>query len=152
MFDNNLKFCRENLNMTQEELGNKLNVSRKTICNWEMANDPIPILKLVEFCNLYNYSLDYVTGLTNENNKHYNKININKKEIANRLKVLRKSLKLNQTRFAKKCGLPQQTYSNYETGLNLITTTNLYAICKTYNISMDYLLGGTIKEKQVNYS
>ena len=147
MFDNNLKICREYLNMTQEDLGNKLNVSRKTICNWEMANDPIPIIKLVKFCNLYNFSLDYVVSLTDKDYKHYNKININKIEIANRLKELRKSLKLSQTRFAKKCGLAQQTYSNYETGLNLITTTNLYAICKTYNISMDYLLGRTKNEK-----
>ena len=48
---------------------------------------------------------------------------------------------MSQLKFADKCGISQTTYSHYETGLNLITTINAYAICKTYNISLDYLVG-----------
>ena len=145
--ENNLKFCREELKLTQTELGKILNVHRKTISNWENSIDPISLEKLVIFCNLYNYSLDYVVGLERKNTTYSNEIILNKKEIGLRLKKLRKSLNLSQLEYANKCGLAQRTYSNYETGLNLITTTNLYAICKTYNISMDYLLGRIIKEK-----
>lgn len=64
-----------------------------------------------------------------------------------RLKDLRDSLNLSQQKFANKCGISQTTYSHYETGLNLITTLNAYAICKTYNISMDYLVGRTKNKK-----
>ena len=140
MFENNLKICREDLNMTQKELGNILNVHRKTITNWENSIDPISLEKLVIFCNLYNYSLDYVLGLSRRNTRYSNIITLNKEKIGLRLKKLRKNLNLSQLEFANKCGLAQRTYSNYETGFNLITTTNLYIICKTYNISMDYIL------------
>ena len=143
MFDNNLKFCREELEMTQEELGNILNVSRKTISGWETSNDPIPFIKLVEFCNLYNYSLDFVTGLSRKSNKHNNNLILDKKHIGKNLKKFRKSLNLSQSEFSNRCGISQTTYSHYESGLNLITTTNIYIICKTYNISIDNLINET---------
>ena len=146
MFDNNLKFCREELEMTQEELGFVFGVSRKTISGWETSSNAIPFNKLVKFCNLYNYSIDFVCGLSRRN-KEYPKIKLNKEQIGKRLKNLRKSLNLSQSQFADKCGLSQTTYSHYETGLNLITTINAYAICKTYNISMDYLVGRTNNSK-----
>lgn len=147
MLDNNLKWCREELEMTQEELGFVFGVSRKTISGWETASNPIPFNKLIKFCNLYNYSLDFVIGLTRKNSKCDIKIKVNKKEIGKKLKDLRDSLNLSQLKFADKCGISQTTYSHYETGLNLITTMNAYAICKTYNVSMDWLVGRTKNTK-----
>lgn len=143
MIDNNLKFCREELEMTQEEIGFIFGVNRKTISGWETASDPIPFKKIIKFANLYNYSLDFIMGLTRKNKKYNGNININKKIMGKTLKNIRNKLNLSQQSFADKCGISQTTYSHYETGLNLITTTNAYAICKTYNISMDYLVGRT---------
>ena len=139
MIGNNLKWCREELEMTQEELGLVLGVSRKTISGWETANDPIPFNKLIKFCNLYHYSLDFVLGLTKNNDKNNIVVKIDKIEIGNKLKALRKNLNLSQQKFANKCGLSQTTYSHYETGENTITTIATYSICKTYNISLDWL-------------
>ena len=62
MINNNLKYCREELELTQKELGNILGVSITTISKWELGYDPITLKRLVKFCNLYNYSLDYVCG------------------------------------------------------------------------------------------
>lgn len=45
MLNNNLKYCREELEMTQEELGYVFGVSYKTISGWETASDPIPFNK-----------------------------------------------------------------------------------------------------------
>ena len=147
MIDNNLKYAREELEMTQEELGFVFGVSRKTISGWETSSNIIPFNKLIKFCNLYDYSLDFIMGLTRKNYKNNDKIKTNKELIGKRLKNLRDSLNLSQLKFADKCGLSQTTYSHYETGFNLITTTNAYAICKTYNISMDYLVGRTNNSK-----
>ena len=141
MINNNLKWCREELEMTQEELGYVFGVSRKTISGWETASDPIPFNKLIKFCNLYHYSLDFVLGLTRNNDKNNIEIKVDKKKIGNKLKELRKSLNLSQQKFASKCGLSQTTYSHYETGFNLITTMTAYSICKTYKISLDWLCG-----------
>jgi len=147
MINNNLKYAREELEMTQEELGYVFGVSRKTISGWETASNTIPFAKLIKFCNLYNYSLDFIMGFTRNNLKYNTQIKTNKQQIGNRLKELRDSLNLSQLKFADKCGISQTTYSHYETGLNLITTLNAYAICKTYNISMDYLVGRTNNKK-----
>ena len=140
--NNNLKDAREELEMTQEELGFVFGVSRKTISGWETSNVPIPFNKLIKFCNLYKYSLDFIMGLTRKNIK-YGTFTTDKNKIGKRLKEIRMNLKLSQEKFANKCGISQTTYSHYETGLNLITTSTAYAICKTYNISMDYLASRT---------
>lgn len=147
MIDNNLKYAREELEMTQEELGYVFGVSRKTISGWETASNTIPFSKLIKFCNLYDYSLDFIMGLTRNNIKYNTQIKTNKKQIGKRLKDLRDGLNVSQLKFADKCGISQTTYSHYETGLNLITTLNAYAICKTYDISMDYLVGRTDNKK-----
>ena len=140
MLDNNLKWCREELEMTQEELGFVFGVSRKTISGWETANNPIPFSKLIKFCNLYNYSLDFVMGLS-RTNKTYPKLkNINLKKIGNNLKSIRSSLNISQQQFADECVISQTTYSNYEVGLYLINTLTLYTICKNHKISADSII------------
>lgn len=141
MINNNLKYCREELELTQKELGNILGVSITTISKWELGYDQITLKRLVKFCNLYNYSLDYVCGLSKNNKKYNKKIYLNSKKIGLKLKKIRKFLKLSQDKFADKCSMAQSTYSHYENGINLITSLNLYIISKTYNVSMDWLIG-----------
>ena len=138
MLENNLKYCREELEMTQKELGYVFGVSRYTVHGWENGHDTIPLNKLVKFCNLYGYSLDFVCKLSK--NTKYNKIHLDKNIIGNNLKKLRKKLNLSQEKLADECNISQTTYSGYETGKYLINTITLYTICKKYNISMDYLL------------
>ncbi len=140
MFDNNLKYCREELEMTQAELGYVFGVSDASVRSWENAKDPMPLTKLIKFCNLYDYSLDYVVGLTRRNIK-YGKFETNKIQIGNKLKELRNMLNLTQQKLADECKIVQTTYSGYETGHYLINTANLYYICKTYNISIDWVVG-----------
>ena len=143
MIDNNLRYCREELEMTQEELGIILGASKQTISNWETGYTPMPMNKLIRFANLYNYSLDFIVGFTRKNIKYDKKIKIDKKIIGDRLKTLRKKFNLTQQELSNKCNIYQSTYNHYETGYSLIKIMTAYAICKTYNISMDYLVGRT---------
>ena len=141
MINNNLKTCRESLEMTQKELGYVFGVAESTVSGWENNNDIMPLTKLFKFCELYGFSLDYVTGLSNKNIS-YNKINkLNKVTIGNNLKAIRKRLESTQSKIAKYCMISQTTYSNYELGRNLITTLTLYTLCKKYNLSMDEIIG-----------
>ena len=128
--------------MTQEELGYVFGVSKNTVSGWENAHDTMPFNKLIKFCNLYDYSLDFVCGLTRKNRK-YGKINTNKEKIGKKLKYLRVQLNLSQQALADDCNFSQATYSTYETGKFLINSITIYTICKTYNISMDYIVGRT---------
>ena len=140
MIGNNLKYCREELEMTQTELGNLFGVTNSTVRGWENAYESIPLKKLVKFCNLYGYSIDFVLGLSRNNKKYTDKIKIDKVKIGKKLKSLRTKLKLSQQEIADKCSISRSTYSHYEIGMTLITTLTLYTLCKTYNLSIDDFL------------
>lgn len=147
MINNNLKSAREELEMTQKELGYVFGVSQSTVAGWENADDTMPFNKLIRFCNLYDYSLDYICGFTRRNTKYDKTFKIDKKKMGKKLKELRSNLKLSQQQFADKCSISKSTYGNYEVGRYLINTINIYTICKTFNISMDYLVGRNNNEK-----
>ena len=140
MIGNNLRYCREDLEMTQKELGFVFGVHESTISGWETGKDTIPLRKLVKFCNLYNYSLDFVMGLS-RTNKPYPKLDkINLKKIGNNLKSIRNSLNISQQQFADECVISQTTYINYELGSYLINTLTLYTICKNHKVSADSII------------
>lgn len=143
MINNNLKWCREELEMTQSELGYIFGVSKGTVANWENGYSIISLNKLVKFSNYSNFSLDFICGFTRSNTKLPKIEKLNKTKIGNKLKELRTSLNLTQQKFSEQCHIPQSTYSHYEIGYKLITTLNLYTICKTYNVSMDFIVGRT---------
>ena len=140
MLDNNLKYAREDLEMTQEELGYVFGVKKAAISNWENGYDIIPLNKLIKFCSLYDYSLDFIVGFTREN-KIYPKLDkFDKVKIGKKLKDLRNNLGLTQQQIADECSISRATYCHYELGMNLVSTLTLYTICKNHKISMDSFL------------
>ena len=139
MLNNNLKYAREELEMTQTELGYVFGVQKATVSNWENGYDIIPLTKLVKFCNLYHFSIDFILNLNRKNNfKEIPKLD--KNEVGRKLKALRKDLKMTQQQIADECNISRATYCHYEIGMNLIITLSLYTICKNHNISIDEFL------------
>lgn len=132
--------------MIQTELGYIFSVSDSAVRSWETVHDSIPLPKLIKFCNMYDYSLDFVCGLI-RNNIKYGKFTTDKIKISKKLKELRNELGISQQKLSDNCKISQTTYSGYETGNYLINTTNLYYICKTYNVSMDWVVGRTNNSK-----
>ena len=139
MLNNNLQYAREELGMTQTELGNVLGIHKSTISGWENGYSVIPLRKLIAFCNLYNFSVDFVCGLSRKNS-NIHKLSLDKKIIGNRLASVRKSLRLTQQEIAKECSISQPTYNTYEKGLYLASTMSIYTICKNHNITMASIL------------
>ena len=60
-------------------------------------------------------------------------------DIGERLKKLRKVLNLNQSEFAKKIGMAQNSLSLIETGKNILTQQNINLIGLTFNVSKKWL-------------
>ena len=130
---NNIKYCREELEMTQQELGYVFGISGSTVAGWENNHDTMPLTKLVRFSNMYKYSLDYVVGLSRTN--EFKEVKLDKNKIASNLKIIRTKLNLTQQQIADECMISQTAYSNYETGLYLINTLTLYTICLKHKLS-----------------
>lgn len=62
-------------------------------------------------------------------------------ELAERLKTLRKQVKLTQAQIAEKLNISQQAYASWERGAKKPTQENLVKIAQILNVSVDYLVG-----------
>ena len=64
-------------------------------------------------------------------------------EFAERLKTLRKQVKLTQAQIAEKLNISQQAYASWERGVKKPTQENLVKIAQILNVSVDYLVGNS---------
>lgn len=137
----NLKKSREDMELSQKYIASDLEVHYTTFNGWEKEQDLIPLKRLIQYANKYNYSLDYLFGLTLTNQK-YLPLEIDLKVIATNLKNVRKKYKFTQKELADKLNTSQSTYSAYESGKVLISTIFLYGLINIYEyLSIDELLG-----------
>ena len=58
-----------------------------------------------------------------------------------RLKELRREMKVTQADVAKAIGITVSAYSNYEQGIREPSIELLKALCRYFNVSSDYLIG-----------
>lgn len=74
----NLQYLRRREKITQEDLAEKLNVSRQSVSKWETGEAYPETEKLLALCNLFNVSLDGLmrTDLTENNFDGANDINV----------------------------------------------------------------------------
>lgn len=135
----NLRNSRIVLGLTQKDIALEMEVDDSTVSGWECGKDTIPIERLVKYANTYNFSLDYLFGLTEKKVKRMD-IALDLELLATNLKTLRKREKFTQKDVAKKINTSQSTYSQYENAHNLINTAFLFNLIKIYNIpSIDKL-------------
>lgn len=60
----------------------------------------------------------------------------------NRLRQLRKTLKINQTNFAKQLGITQTAYSMIENGNNPLSDRHIKVICSVFGVNEHWLRTG----------
>lgn len=141
-----LKTIREENNLKQLDVANKLKVSRSVYGMWEVEQDIIPIKRLNDFCNEFNVSFDYVLELTNIKNYPNSKKEIDIDKMQVRLTTLRKNANMTQDKLSQKLNITRSLISKYEHNINLILTSNLLEYSKYFAISSDYLVGKIDKE------
>ena len=141
MYSDRLKELREEANLTQQTLADYLNIDRGQYGHYENEYDLIPIKYLIQLCDYFKVSLDYVFGFSEitiyNNEKEGSFLDIT----GIRLKAFRKGNKITQDKIAQVLNVDRSTIAKYESGHYLISTLFLYTICKKYNVSADYLLG-----------
>ena len=136
-----LKELREYNNMSQYDIAKLLNIKRSSYNQFEQQYDIIPIKRLNEVSNIFDCSIDYILGLTNEKKYINSNKEINEELSQERLKVFRKERKITQVKLASILNTSQSAIVGFERGRNIIATPFLYELCKKYHISADYLLG-----------
>lgn len=141
-----LKDIREDNDLSQLKMAKILHVNRSTYSLWELGINIMPIKYISKFADYFNYSIDYVLGLSNDKNINNNKKGYNKKNVGKRLKYIRLENKLSQEKMANILNVSQACIVRYEKGIIDISTSNLYKISKKFNYSMNYLC---CKDKKV---
>ena len=142
MIIKNLRESRENIDLKQKDIAKFHNVNFSTVSGWETGKDTIPLKRLIKYANHYNFSLDYLFGLTRYNDSSYLPLKIDLNLIAKNLRIIRKNHKMTQEDVATKINTTQASYAHYENAVNLIPTAFLYNLTKIYKpFSIDSLLG-----------
>ena len=141
MLVRNLRESREELDLKQKDIAAVLNVHFSTVSGWETGKDTIPLKQLIKYANKYNYSLDYLLGLTDKNIE-YKDLKINLNTLATNLRKKRKQYGKTQQQIADIINTSQSSYAHYENARYLMPLNFLYNLSKIYNdLSVDEMLG-----------
>lgn len=140
-----LKDIREDNDITQDKMSQILNVNRSTYALWETRLRIIPLKNLCDFSSYFKLSVDYILGL--DNNRNCDKIiaNLDLVLLGNNLKVSRLKNGLTQKEMSQILKTSQACIVQYEKGQTCISISNLYKICKKFNVSFNDILTKNIK-------
>lgn len=98
-------------------------------------------ISLVIYANYFNYSIDYVLGLTNDRRKNNVTPVLDLKVLGNNIKNLRIKNELLQDNLTNFLGVTKTCIVRYEKGSVCISTSNLYKLSKEFKVSISYLCG-----------
>ena len=86
---NRIRDLREDADLTQEKLVNKLDMHKTTYTNYEQGKHTVPLDFAVTLSRFYNVSIDYIAGLTNiKHNTSANNLSPFEMEIITKLRKL----------------------------------------------------------------
>lgn len=63
-----IRALREDHDKTQTEIAALLKVGQRTYCDYELGKTRIPVDSLIILAELYNVSMDYICGVSEEQN------------------------------------------------------------------------------------
>lgn len=122
-----------------------LGVNRSTYSLWELGINIIPLKNLCDFADYFNYSIDYVLGISN-NRLSKNLIKgLNLQKLGSNMKKIRIKHELSQENVANLLDVTQACITRYEKGIICISTSNLYKFSREFKISLNELCGKTKK-------
>lgn len=127
--------------LTQKNISQFLNISIAAYSQFERMDTLISIEILNKLANYYHVSLDYLLKITDDLGNDIIWKDLDRKQVGEKLKKVRKDNKLYQETLAQEIGTSHSLISEYESGKKLISLTYGYAICKKYHVSLDWLYG-----------
>lgn len=66
-----LQDLREDKDLKQIDIAKILDTTQKQYSRWETGQYEIPLHKVVHLAKIYNVSIDYIVGLTNDKRKYW---------------------------------------------------------------------------------
>lgn len=135
-----IKYLRDELEITQEEIAKILGCTRSAYSLWEINKNTIPLYYLNKISNEFNTNIDYLVDLSNEKHIHFKKVEIDKIKLGKRIKEARKSINYTQEKLASKLNTTHSVISAYESGKTTVSTLFIIEIAKLTKKSLNWML------------
>lgn len=143
--DYRFREIRDEYELKQIEIANKMNISRGAYANIEAETANIKLKDFLVYCNALNFTMDYVANLDKQNRiSDIQMIDfIDKNILSERLTILEKENHKQAKDIADELCVQKSTYSEYKNpnSTNMIQTLMLKQLAKKYDYSMDWLVG-----------
>lgn len=131
MIGSKIADLRKELELSQEELAEKLNISQKSISKYERGNRRPSYEVLTAIASLFGVTTDYLLGAEKGGNTM----------LGNRITELRKNSGMTQEDLGKKLGVVKSTISLWESNSSEPNHAATIALAKLFGVTTDYLLG-----------
>lgn len=128
-----IKYLRDELEITQEEISKILGCTRTAYSLWEINKNTIPLYYLNKISNVYNINIDYLVDLSNEKYVNFEKVEIDRIKLGRRIREARKSINFTQEKLASKLNTTHSVISAYESGKSTVSTLFIIDIAKITN-------------------
>lgn len=135
-----IRFIREELELTQSEFANSIGAKRSAYSLWELNKNTIPLEYLNKISNKYNINIDYLVDLSNERTIAFNKVEVDRVELGNRIRLARKNVNYTQEKLAAKLNTTHSVISAYESGKTAVPTLFLIEIARITKKSLNWFL------------
>lgn len=137
-FSFNLKSIRVRCGLTQQELSDKIGVSKSTISMYENGNRTPDMETLLHLAKLFNVSIDaLICANINDFNLYMDKFNTNREEL---IRSLIKERGLSIKSFSQIAEIPYTTlHSMLDRGIGKASFDNVIKVCKALGITVDDL-------------
>lgn len=135
-----LKFLRDELEITQTEISNKLGCTRSAYSLWEINVNTIPLYYLNKLSNILEVNIDYLVDLSDEKYTKFNKVEIDRIELGKRIRIARKSINYTQDKLATMLNTTHSVISAYEAGKTAVPTLFMIEIARITNKSLNWFL------------
>lgn len=135
-----IKYLRDELEITQETISKMLGCTRSTYSLWEINKNTIPLFYLNKLSNILNVNIDYLVNLSDNKKINFNKVEIDRKVLGERIRLARKSINYTQEKLANKLNTTHSVISAYESGKTTVPTLFLIEIAKITKRSLNWFL------------
>lgn len=135
-----IKYIREKLQLTQTEMAENLECTRSAYLLWEINKNVIPLYYLNKLSNIFNINIDYLVDLSDKMIIDFNKKDINRINLGQKIKSARKEINYTQEKLAKKLNTTHSVISAYEYGKTNVPTLFLVEIAKITKKSLNWFL------------
>lgn len=135
-----IKAIRDEIEITQEEMSRKLGCTRSAYSLWEINKNTIPLYYLNKLSNVLNINIDYLIDLSDNKYIRFNKVDIDRMMLGERIKQARKSINYTQEKLASKLNTTHSVISAYESGKTAVPTLFMIEIAKITKKSLNWFL------------